>query len=65
MAWKLSTAFVCAVVVYMPGVEKLTLLDVESRNGYLFCQMCNDFVFDPTLEGLRLRKIGTGSFSCE
>jgi len=25
--------------------------------------MCDDFVWDPTLEDLRLRKIGTGSFS--
>jgi ubiquitin carboxyl-terminal hydrolase 22/27/51 len=25
--------------------------------------MCDDFVYDPTLEELRLRKIGTGSFS--
>jgi hypothetical protein len=38
-------------------------LDVESRTGALFCQMCNDFVWDPTLEELRVRKIGTGSFS--
>ncbi|KAM3070116.1 hypothetical protein ACMFMF_008469 [Clarireedia jacksonii] len=38
-------------------------LDVESRTGALFCQMCKDFVWDPTLEELRVRKIGTGSFS--
>lgn len=25
--------------------------------------MCDDFVWDPTLEELRVRKIGTGSFS--
>lgn len=41
----------------------MTYLDVESRTGALFCQMCNDFVWDPTLEELRVRKIGTGSFS--
>ncbi|TAQ84608.1 hypothetical protein B7494_g7071 [Chlorociboria aeruginascens] len=41
----------------------LTTLDVESRTGGLFCQMCDDFVWDPTLEELRMRKIGTGSFS--
>jgi len=29
----------------------------------LFCQMCNDFVYDPTLEELRVRKLGTGTFS--
>lgn len=38
-------------------------LDVESRTGALYCQMCKDFVWDPTLEELRVRKIGTGSFS--
>lgn len=26
--------------------------------------MCDDFVWDPTLEDLRNRKIGTGTFSC-
>lgn len=41
----------------------LTSLDVESRTGCLFCQMCDDFVWDPTLEDLRLRKFGTGTFS--
>ncbi|EKD14206.1 uncharacterized protein L3040_003654 [Drepanopeziza brunnea f. sp. 'multigermtubi'] len=45
------------------GMETKHRLYVESRNGYLFCQMCDDFVFDPTLEDLRLRKFGTGSFS--
>jgi len=37
--------------------------DVDSRSGCLYCQMCDDFVWDPTLEELRVRKIGTGSFS--
>lgn len=37
--------------------------DVDSRSGALFCQFCQDFVWDPTLEELRVRKIGTGSFS--
>jgi hypothetical protein len=41
----------------------LTFLDVESRTGCLFCQMCDDFVWDPTLEEMRLRKLGTGSFT--
>ena len=27
--------------------------------------MCDDFVWDPTLEELRMRKFGTGSFSGE
>ncbi|PQE14363.1 hypothetical protein CJF30_00006953 [Rutstroemia sp. NJR-2017a BBW] len=35
----------------------------KTWTGALFCQMCNDFVWDPTLEELRVRKIGTGSFS--
>jgi len=41
----------------------LIYLDVESRTGCLFCQMCDDFVWDPTLEELRMRKFGTGTFS--
>lgn len=36
---------------------------VDSKNGSLFCQMCNDYVYDPTLEELRIRKYGTGSLS--
>ncbi|KAL6852850.1 hypothetical protein ACO1O0_007398 [Amphichorda felina] len=36
---------------------------VESRSGSLYCQICDDIVWDPTLEELRVRKIGTGSFS--
>ncbi|EJP60708.1 ubiquitin carboxyl-terminal hydrolase [Beauveria bassiana ARSEF 2860] len=39
------------------------ILHVDSRNGALYCQICDDLVWDPTLEELRLRKIGTGSFS--
>ncbi len=39
------------------------MTDVDSRSGALFCQFCEDFVWDPTLEELRVRKIGTGSFS--
>lgn len=37
--------------------------DVDSRSGSLYCQICDDLVWDPTLEELRVRKIGTGSFS--
>lgn len=37
--------------------------DIESKSGSLYCQICDDIVWDPTLEELRLRKIGTGSFS--
>ncbi|KAF3763696.1 hypothetical protein M406DRAFT_84461 [Cryphonectria parasitica EP155] len=36
---------------------------VDSKTGSLFCHMCDDFVWDPTLEDLRNRKIGTGTFS--
>ncbi|CAN8105013.1 unnamed protein product [Discula destructiva] len=36
---------------------------VESRTGSLYCQMCEDFVWDPTLEELRNRKIDSGTFS--
>lgn len=36
---------------------------VDSRSGSLYCQVCDDIVWDPTLEELRVRKIGSGSFS--
>lgn len=39
------------------------LPDIESKSGSLYCQICDDIVWDPTLEELRVRKIGTGSFS--
>lgn len=45
------------------GQKKSHRFYVESRCGTLYCHMCDDFVYDPTLEELRLRKIGTGSFS--
>ncbi|KAK3941177.1 putative ubiquitin carboxyl-terminal hydrolase 8 [Diplogelasinospora grovesii] len=38
-------------------------VDVESRSGSIYCQMCDDLVWDPTFEELRIRKIGTGTFS--
>jgi hypothetical protein len=37
--------------------------DVDSRSGALYCQMCDDIVWDPTFEELRLKKLGTGTFS--
>jgi len=37
--------------------------DVDSRAGTLYCQMCDDIVWDPTLEELRLSKSGGHSFS--
>ncbi|KAF5548464.1 ubiquitin carboxyl-terminal hydrolase 22 27 51 [Fusarium napiforme] len=45
------------------GTKKQHRFYVDSRSGCLYCQMCDDFVWDPTLEELRVRKIGTGSFS--
>lgn len=45
------------------GQKKSHRFYVDSRSGALFCQFCEDFVWDPTLEELRVRKIGTGSFS--
>ncbi|KAL2151585.1 hypothetical protein VTH82DRAFT_6683 [Thermothelomyces myriococcoides] len=36
---------------------------VDSKSGALYCQMCDDIVWDPTFEELRLKKIGTGTFS--
>ena len=29
---------------------------VESKSGSLYCQQCRDFVYDPTLEPVRLRR---------
>ncbi|KAM3426281.1 hypothetical protein MY4824_010040 [Beauveria thailandica] len=51
------------IMLITSDVPRLTLIDVDSRNGALYCQICDDLVWDPTLEELRLRKIGTGSFS--
>ncbi|KAH9904575.1 ubiquitin carboxyl-terminal hydrolase [Xylariomycetidae sp. FL2044] len=45
------------------GNKKSHRFYVDSRSGSLFCQYCEDFVWDPTLEELRVRKMGTGSFS--
>ncbi|KAK8091650.1 ubiquitin carboxyl-terminal hydrolase [Apiospora hydei] len=45
------------------GNKKSHRFYVDSRSGSLYCQFCEDFVWDPTLEELRVRKIGTGSFS--
>lgn len=33
----------------------LLAIVVETRNGYLFCQKCNDYVFDPRLEKYRIK----------
>ncbi|KID78414.1 ubiquitin carboxyl-terminal hydrolase, partial [Metarhizium brunneum ARSEF 3297] len=45
------------------GTKKSHRFYVDSRSGSLYCQICDDLVWDPTLEELRVRKIGTGSFS--
>jgi ubiquitin carboxyl-terminal hydrolase 22/27/51 len=45
------------------GQRKQHRFYVESRSGALYCQMCDDFVWDPTLEELRIRKMGTGAFN--
>ncbi|RDA84658.1 hypothetical protein CP532_4516 [Ophiocordyceps camponoti-leonardi (nom. inval.)] len=45
------------------GSKKSHRFYVDSRNGCLYCQVCDDLVWDPTLEELRVRKLGTGSFS--
>ena len=40
-----------------PRDYELTLESaVESREGYLYCQGCNDYVYDPILENIRLQK---------
>ncbi|KAK0713800.1 ubiquitin carboxyl-terminal hydrolase-like protein [Lasiosphaeria miniovina] len=45
------------------GNKKSHRFYVDSRSGALFCQMCDDIVWDPTFEDLRLKKVGTGTFS--
>jgi ubiquitin carboxyl-terminal hydrolase 22/27/51 len=45
------------------GNKKSHRFYVDSRSGALYCQMCDDIVWDPTFEELRLKKIGTGTFS--
>lgn len=45
------------------GAKKSHRFYVNSRCGALYCQMCDDIVWDPTLEELRLRKITSGTFS--
>ncbi|KAK3313921.1 ubiquitin carboxyl-terminal hydrolase-like protein [Apodospora peruviana] len=45
------------------GNKKSHRFYVDSRSGSLYCQMCDDIVWDPTIEELRLRKIGTGTFT--
>ncbi|ROW07425.1 hypothetical protein VMCG_03682 [Cytospora schulzeri] len=45
------------------GTKKAHRFFVDSRSGSLFCHMCDDFVWDPTLEDLRNRKIDKGTFS--
>ncbi|EGS19417.1 ubiquitin carboxyl-terminal hydrolase-like protein [Thermochaetoides thermophila DSM 1495] len=45
------------------GAKKSHRFYVESRSGALYCQMCDDIVWDPTFEELRIRKMGTGTFS--
>ncbi|KAL2139859.1 hypothetical protein VTI28DRAFT_4622 [Corynascus sepedonium] len=45
------------------GSKKSHRFYVDSRSGALYCQMCDDIVWDPTFEELRLKKIGTGTFS--
>ncbi|KAK1753511.1 ubiquitin carboxyl-terminal hydrolase [Echria macrotheca] len=45
------------------GSKKSHRFYVDSRSGALYCQMCDDFVWDPTLEELRLTKMATGNFA--
>ncbi|CRK29292.1 hypothetical protein BN1708_004951 [Verticillium longisporum] len=47
------------------GNKKQHRFYVDSRSGTLYCQICDDLVWDPTLEDLRVRKMGTGTFSKE
>jgi len=53
----------CMRFASIDGDRGWQIVDVESRTGGLYCQMCDDFVWDPTLEELRMRKYGTGLFN--
>lgn len=44
------------------GSKKAHRFYVDSRTGYLYCQMCDDLIWDATFEELRIRKMGTSSF---
>lgn len=44
------------------GTKKSHRFYVDSRSGALYCQMCDDLVWDPTFEDLRVRKMGNSSF---
>ncbi|KAL2264004.1 hypothetical protein VTK26DRAFT_3559 [Humicola hyalothermophila] len=44
------------------GSKKSHRFYVDSRDGALYCQMCDDIVWDPTFEELRITKMGTASF---
>ncbi|KAK0714340.1 hypothetical protein B0T21DRAFT_387061 [Apiosordaria backusii] len=45
------------------GTKKSHRFYVDSRSASLYCQMCDDMVYDPTFEDLRLKKLGTSTFS--
>ncbi|KAK4228186.1 ubiquitin carboxyl-terminal hydrolase [Podospora fimiseda] len=45
------------------GIKKQHRFYVDSRNAALYCQMCDDIVWDPTFEELRIQKQVTGTFS--
>lgn len=45
------------------GNKKSHRFYVDSRSAALYCQMCDDMVYDPTFEELRLKKLGTSTFS--
>ncbi|MCJ1322384.1 hypothetical protein MMC15_007732 [Xylographa vitiligo] len=38
------------------GHEKRHRLSIESRSGCLYCGMCDDFVYDPTFEKIRIEQ---------
>ncbi|KAM7221523.1 ubiquitin carboxyl-terminal hydrolase [Rhypophila decipiens] len=45
------------------GNKKSHRFYVDSRSGALYCQMCDDMVWDPTIEDLRIKKMGNGTFT--
>lgn len=53
----------CKSSCFLSEYDCLAFLVVDSRTGSMFCNMCRDFVFDPTLESHRINKMETGTFS--
>lgn len=55
--WQSKGHAFCKFDNHVPAELQLTVdIAVESRNGYLYCQECDDFVYDPAMEEIRQQK---------